>query len=90
MCTDLGCPDFDRAERNRKMIENRERIEGYLKVEYAVAHTPLNQRLPEWIPLGGIPSVADGEYHSYSGGRMEDTEEFNPHSYIVGEVIDNV
>jgi hypothetical protein len=74
ICTDIGCPDWQRAEDNRYMVKHRLKITGYLKIEEAVVHTPLSQPLPSWIPLGELPLASNGERHDYGGGYDQGEE----------------
>jgi hypothetical protein len=47
---DVGCDDFDRAESNRAIIKNKLFIEAWVRYESALAHTPANRPLPDWVP----------------------------------------
>ena len=48
----LMCPNVERAEKNRAMVEERRCAKGYEEVELYLSHTPANKRLPSWIPIG--------------------------------------
>ena len=54
---DIGCADFDNAARNRKLVANKECVEGYIEVERALERIPLNKPLPSWMPQGNIPQA---------------------------------
>ena len=68
-CQDIGCPDFDRAERNREMVKNGERTLGYLVVEMCLSATPLTRRLPSWVPQGELPIVNKKDWQQYGGDK---------------------
>lgn len=72
ICTDIGCPNWGRAEKNRHIVREKLFLSGYLKIEDAVAHTPLNQPLPSWIPFGEVLLASGGERHEVGGGRSSD------------------
>jgi len=57
ICYDIGCIDFEHAAQNRYMVHHRLHTFGYVLVEEAVRHTPLNQPLATWIPQGQLPSL---------------------------------
>lgn len=58
-------PDWEdwqeRTGFNRDMVENKWFVSGYLDIEEALKLTPLGERLPDWIPLGKLPT-ADKEH----------------------------
>lgn len=47
---DVGCDNFDRAAHNRKMVKLKQHVQFWIAVENALAGTPLNRRLPDWVP----------------------------------------
>ncbi len=60
-CIDVGCPDFEAAARNRRMIDGNDKIIGYQFIEAFVRAWPRNKPLPEWIPLGKLPTINKSE-----------------------------
>ena len=55
------CTDLEAAARNRKMIAEKRNIVGYQFIEAVVKSWPRNKPLPEWIPLGKLPSIDKSE-----------------------------
>lgn len=74
-CYDIGCPDFEQAARNRKIIKNKDYITGYLQAEVSVTKTPLGQALATWIPTGELPTIAKEVWRELSGVHVEDFDE---------------
>jgi len=48
------CTDFERAKRNRWMIEHKENISGYVNVERYLAGKTVSGPLPYWL-VGNRP-----------------------------------
>ncbi len=67
--TDIGCPDFDRAKRNREMVKNKEHVLSYLVVEQYLAHAPRKWKLPDWIPQGELPAVGRKDWQQFGGDK---------------------
>ena len=68
-CQDIGCADFNRAEYNRYIIQNKLFTTGYIAVEQAVAHTPQGRPLPSWITPGNLPMVSKKDWQQFGGER---------------------
>lgn len=66
-CQDVGCPDFERARRNRERIANKQSVSAYLAIEGALRATPRGRALPAWIPLGDLPVVSKEDWRESSG-----------------------
>ncbi len=60
MRIDLLCEDYSVAKRNRRMVELKENIEGYLFIEALIKRWPRKKPLPERL-WGYIPSVSKNE-----------------------------
>ena len=50
----VGCDDFKRAYRNRKLVAEKQAIDGYVYVEKALMRVSLSKPLPKWIPTDDI------------------------------------
>lgn len=73
LCKDVGCDDFDSAERNRGMVARKENISGYIQIEAIVKAWPSRKPLPYWIPQGDLPQVGKGEnIHRYGMHEVND------------------
>jgi hypothetical protein len=73
-CLDIGCPDFDQAKRNREMVASGDKVAGYIEIEEAVEHTPLDQPMPKKVTLGEIPYITNNELKELGGSKVADEE----------------
>jgi len=44
--------DYQNAERNREMVAEEGKIEGYIRVENWLRGNPQTKQLPKWMPIG--------------------------------------
>jgi hypothetical protein len=84
-CYDIGCPDFERAAQNRKMVKDKRYTYGYTQAEVAVTKTPLGQALASWIPTGELPFIAREVWKELSGVHLEDLD--TKGMIVVGDIL---
>jgi hypothetical protein len=61
VCLDVGCPDFDRAKRNRELIAKEDNLDGYIEAEKSLKKTPIMARLPWSIPHDHVLYTASAQ-----------------------------
>ena len=67
LCQDIGCDDFERAEKNRDIIKNRMFTTAYEYFERLLKSTPRGHAFPKTIPLGQLPQVDQSDWQENSG-----------------------
>lgn len=72
----LMCVDTERARQNRAMVEAKQHVEWWERMELAVRATPEGELLPKWVVIGQPPSVGKREfcYIEPDGEGLDKTE----------------